>query len=375
MTNNFFEIKNGNFTASEKNKVNNVNLVIEKQGEIISLLGPSGIGKTTILRTIAGLQKLSEGRIKLRDKILASDEIHIEPEKRNVALSFQDNSLFPNYKVIDNIKFGEKRTNGHGSSVDVKEIIELLRIEPILKKYPHQISAGEAQRVSLARSLMSKPDLLLLDEPFSNIDQSLKEEIQVSVKKLLKRINLTTIIVTHDSYEAFSMADKCGIILDQELKQYDVPYNVHHEPNSIDVANFLNKGIFIDVQVVDSECAVHRLKHDELGEIRGKLSNNFPSGSKVKLLLQPEDLIHDDQSKLKLEVVDRKFRGTNFIYTLKTKKGEHLPVFVHSHHIHQHEKSEQFGVKSPIYIDHLSMFLSKYNHLAPLAQLDRASVF
>jgi len=109
MTNNFFEIQNGNFTASEKNKVNKVNLVIEKQGEIISLLGPSGIGKTTILRTIAGLQKLSGGKIKLRDTILASDEIHIEPEKRNVALSFQDNSLFPNYKVIDNIKFGEKR--------------------------------------------------------------------------------------------------------------------------------------------------------------------------------------------------------------------------------------------------------------------------
>ena len=118
----------------------------------------------------------------------------------------------------------------------------------------------------------------------------------------------------------------------------------------------MNKGIFIDVQVVDSECAVHRLRHDELGEIRGKLSNSFPSGSKVKLLLQPEDLIHDDQSKLKLEVVDRKFRGTNFIYTLKTQKGEHLPVFVHSHHIHQHEKSEQFGVKSPIYIDHLVCF-------------------
>ncbi len=257
MISNFFEIQDGNFTASEKNKVNKVNLVIEKQGEIISLLGPSGIGKTTILRTIAGLQKLSGGKIKLRDRILASEDIHIEPEKRNVALSFQDNSLFPNYKVIDNINFGKKRSNGHGSNIDVKEIIKLLRIEPILEKYPHQISAGEAQRVSLARSLMSKPDLLLLDEPFSNIDQSLKEEIQVSVKKLLKRINLTTIIVTHDSYEAFSMADKCGIILHQELKQYDVPYNVHHEPNSIDVANFLNKGIFIDVQVVDSECAVH----------------------------------------------------------------------------------------------------------------------
>ena len=356
MSENFFEIQNGNFTASEKNKVDNVNLAIKQQGEIISLLGPSGIGKTTILRTIAGLQKLSKGVINLKGKILSSSDIHIEPENRNIALSFQDNSLFPNYSVIENINFGKKRLNGNGSFLDASEVIKILHIEPILKKFPHQISAGEAQRVSLARSLLSKPDLLLLDEPFSNIDQSLKDEIQVSVKKLLKRINLTTIIVTHDSYEAFSMADKCGIILNQQLKQYDVPYNVHHEPNSVEVANFLNKGVFIDVKVIDSECAVHRLKHSELGEIRGKLSNTFPSGANVKLLLQPEDLIHDDQSNLKLDVVDRKFRGTNFIYTLKTKNGEHLPVFVHSHHIHQHEENEKFGVQSPIYIDHLVCF-------------------
>ncbi|MFL2888314.1 MAG: iron ABC transporter [Candidatus Pelagibacter sp. TMED203] len=352
----FFEIKKGNFVASEMNKVNDVDLTIENQGEIVSLLGPSGVGKTTILRTIAGLQKLSSGEIFLKNKLISSNKIHTEPEKRNIALSFQDNSLFPNYKVIDNINFGRKRSNGNGFNYKADDIIKLLHIEAILEKFPHQISAGEAQRVSLARSLMSKPDLLLLDEPFSNIDQSLKEEIQVSVKKLLKKINLTTIIVTHDSYEAFSIADKCGIILNQELKQYDVPYNVHHEPNSIEIANFLNKGVFIDVKVLDSECAVHKLNHEVLGEIRGKLSNNFPSGSNVKLLLQPEDLIHDDQSKLKLEVVDRKFRGTNFIYTLKTKNGEHLPVFVHSHHIHQHEKSEKFGIKTPIYIDHLVCF-------------------
>ena len=356
MSKNFLEIQSGNFVASEKNKVNNVNLIIKNQGEIVSLLGPSGIGKTTILRTLAGLQRLNSGKIFLKGKLISSDRIHIEPEERNIALSFQDNSLFPNYNVIDNINFGKRRANGSGSLVDTNEIIKILHINAILEKFPHQISAGEAQRVSLARSLISKPDLLLLDEPFSNIDQSLKDEIQVSVKKLLKRIGLTTIIVTHDSYEAFSMADKCGIILDQQLKQYDVPYNVHHEPNSIEVANFLNKGVFIDVEIIDSECAVHRLKHAELGEIRGKLSNKFPSGSKARLLLQPEDLIHDDQSKLKLDVVDRKFRGTNFIYTLKTKSGEHLPVFVHSHHIHQHEENEKFGVQSPIYIDHLVCF-------------------
>ena len=166
MSNGFFKIKNGDFIASAKNKVNEVNLKIENQGEIISLLGPSGVGKTTILRTIAGLQKISSGEIFLKNKLISSNEIHIEPEKRNIALSFQDNSLFPNYKVIDNINFGKKRLNGNASAIDADEIIKLLHIEPILEKFPHQISAGEAQRVSLARSLMSKPDLLLLDEPF-----------------------------------------------------------------------------------------------------------------------------------------------------------------------------------------------------------------
>ena len=185
MLKNFFEIQNGSFTASEKNKVNNVNLTIKDQGEIISLLGPSGIGKTTILRTIAGLQKLSKGSIILKGKTLSSYNTHIEPEDRNIALSFQDNSLFPNYSVIDNVNFGKKRLNGNGSILDTSEIVKILHLEPILEKFPHQISAGEAQRVSLARSLLSRPDLLLLDEPFSNIDQSLKDEIQVSVKKLL----------------------------------------------------------------------------------------------------------------------------------------------------------------------------------------------
>ena len=260
MSNSFLEIKDGNFYASEKNMVNGVNLKIEKKGEIISLLGPSGVGKTTILRTIAGLQKIKSGEIYLDNKLISSDKTHIVPEKRNIALSFQDNSLFPNYKVIDNINFGKKRANGD-SLYNANDIIKILHIEQIINKYPHQISAGEAQRVSLARSLVSKPNLLLLDEPFSNIDQNLKEEIQNSVKKLLKKINLTTIIVTHDSYEAFSMADKCGIILDQRLKQFDVPYNVHHEPNSIEVAKFLNKGVFLDVKVLQSDCAVHSLSH------------------------------------------------------------------------------------------------------------------
>ena len=356
MSSNFLEINNATFIASEKNKVSNVSFSIREKGEIVCLLGPSGVGKTTILRTIAGLQDLKSGEIKLKGKVISSNNYNLEPEKRNIAMCFQDNSLFPHFNVLENINIGAKRKNGSNFNYSDKDLIKILHLEDIKEKYPHQISAGEAQRVSLARSLLSKPDLLLLDEPFANIDTSLKEKLQRRIKDILKEFNITTIIVTHDSYEAFFLADKCGILLNQSLKQYDVPYNIHHEPNSLEVAKFLNRGVFVDVKVVESDCAVHSLRHPILGEIKGKLINNFPAGSNVKLLLQPEDLRHDDQSKLKLEVIDRKFRGTNFIYTLMTKNDEQIPVFVHSHHIHQHEKSEKFGIETPIYIDHLVCF-------------------
>ena len=356
MSSSFLEINNATFVASKKNKVNNVSLKIENEGEIVCLLGPSGSGKTTILRTIAGLQELQSGNIKLKGKTISSNEYNLEPEKRNIALCFQDNSLFPHYNVIDNINIGSKRNNSSKFSYSDEDLIKILHLEDIKEKYPHEISAGEAQRVSLARSLISKPDLLLLDEPFANIDSSLKDELQKKIKDILKEFNITSIIVTHDSFEAFFLADKCGVILNQSLKQYDLPYNIHHEPNSIEVAKFLNRGVFVDVKVISNDCAVHSLHHPELGEIRGKLVKNFPKGSNARLLLQPEDLIHDDQSHLQLEVIDRKFRGTNFIYTLKTNKDEQIPVFVHSHHIHQHEKNEKFGIKTPIFIDHLVCF-------------------
>ena len=200
--------------------------------------------------------------------------------------------------------------------------------------------------------MLSNPDLLLLDEPLSNVDQNFKEEIQVKLKQILTEHKITTIIVTHDSYEAFYLGTKCGIILDGQLKQYDDPYNVYHFPNSIEVVNFLNRGILIPAKVTGE----NSLENDDLGTITGNFIKHYPKGSEVQLLLQPEDLEHDDQSNLKLEVVDRKFRGTNFIYTLKTVSDKLIPVFVHSHHIHQHEVDEKFGIKRPINIDHIVCF-------------------
>ena len=353
MSKNFLEIKNVNFKVGGNIKVKNVSFNIEKKGDIICLLGPSGVGKTTILRTIAGLEKIQSGSIKLKDNILSSEKNHVEPEDRNISLSFQENSLFPHYTVEKNIYLGtETKRLRDKKKLNPKKIIKLLNIEKILNKFPHQISAGEAQRAALARSLVTQPDLLLLDEPLSNVDQSFKEEIQVQLKKILKDLKITTIVVTHDSYEAFYLGGKCGLILDEKLKQFDDPYNVYHFPNSIEVVNFLNRGILIPAKVTGNDS----LENDDLGLIKGKFVKHYTTGSKVRLLLQPEDLEHDDDSNLKLEVVDRKFRGTNFIYTLKTPSKLLIPVAVHTHHKEQHEVNDKFGIKRPILLEHIVCF-------------------
>ena len=263
---NFFEVKDVDFYAGGKAKVKNVSFSIENEGDIICLLGPSGIGKTTILRTIAGLEKINNGTITLNNSLISSKKINVEPEDRNISLAFQDNSLFPHYTVEKNIMLGaERNKEKKDKKLGLKEIVDLLDIFHILNKYPHQISAGEAQRASLARSLITQPDLLLLDEPLSNVDQSFKEEIQVRLKKILNKLKITTIIVTHDSYEAFYLGTKCGIILDQELKQFDDPYKVYHFPNSVEVVNFLNRGILIPAKVTGK----NTLENWDLGTIEG----------------------------------------------------------------------------------------------------------
>ena len=184
MTKNFFEVKNVDFNVAGKTKVKNVSFSIKNEGDVVCLLGPSGIGKTTILRTIAGLEKIDNGSIELNNNILSSKTTNVEPENRNISLAFQENSLFPHYTVEKNILLGaERNKEKKDKKIGLKEIVDLLDIFHILNKYPHQISAGEAQRASLARSLITQPDLLLLDEPLSNVDQSFKEEIQVRLKK------------------------------------------------------------------------------------------------------------------------------------------------------------------------------------------------
>lgn len=349
------KVKNATFIANENKKISNVSFDIKK-GEIVCLLGPSGAGKTTILRTIAGLIDLNDGEIILKNKLLSSKNFTCRPQYRNIALSFQENSLFPHINVKENIELGIKNNIRKRFAYSTDDLIKIFQLKNLKNKYPHEISSGEAQRVSIARSLMSNPELLLLDEPFSNIDQSLRNEIQIKIKEILKETKISTIIVTHDSNEAFYLGDKCGVIINNKLKQYDTPYNIYHFPNSEEIVNFLKRGTLLDVKVL----GLNKLKHSCLGIINGKFAcsnlNKLSYGKIVKLLIQPDDLSHDDKSKLKLEIVDRHFRGTNFIYSLKTQKNEILPVLVDSHHQHLHENDESFGVKIPILINHLVCF-------------------
>ena len=228
---NFFDVKNVTFSSSSDHKLIDVTFNIKNPGDIVSILGPSGVGKTTILRTIAGLEKIYKGEIWLNNSLISSKDFFIEPEKRGIALSFQDNSLFPHLNVYQNLIIGEKRKSKIKRKIKLDECIELFQLESLLKKFPHEISAGEAQRASLVRSLLSNPSLLLLDEPFSNVDIGLKEKLQVNLKNLLKENKISTIIVTHNYEEAFYFGGKCCLFSKNKLIQFDNPYNIYHFPS------------------------------------------------------------------------------------------------------------------------------------------------
>ncbi len=345
----FFNVVNATFSPNNNYYIKDVSFNIKKKGEIVTLLGPSGAGKTTILRTIAGLEKLINGEIWLDNKLISSKKIFVEPEKRKISLTFQNNCLFPHMNLKENILIGIQTKK---SDREIFELIEKFYLNKILEKYPHEVSAGEAQRTALIRSLVNNPKLLLLDEPFSNLNKGLREELQEILRDIIKRKKISSIIVTHDYDEAFYLGDMCGVLIEQKLMQFSKPYKIYHNPNSTAVANFFNKGEFIDAKIISR----NELFHSKLGVIKGYIDKKFKIGNTVKLLIQPEDLLHNDKSNLKFKIIDKRFNGASFIYTLNLSKSEKVSVIIHSHHSHNHEIGEEFGVKSPIILKHVVCF-------------------
>ena len=211
-----------------QNVLRNFSLDIES-GEIISVVGSSGSGKTTLLRLISGLEMPDDGQITLKNEIVSSNNNFVRPEDRDCSLVFQDYALFPNMSMRQNIYFGK---NSENNKEKIEQLIEITEIECILEKFPHQCSGGEQQRVALVRSLAVNPSLVLMDEPLSNLDQSLKANLALVIRNLLKKFKITAVIVTHDIMDAMEMSDRLIVIDKGEVMQNGLSNELYSNPQS-----------------------------------------------------------------------------------------------------------------------------------------------
>lgn len=231
-------------------------------GDIGCLLGSSGCGKTTTLRAIAGFEPIHAGEITLAGDVISRPGWTLAPEKRRIGMVFQDYALFPHLSVADNIAFGIRQHPRLDQVIG--ELLELVNLGALGKRYPHELSGGQQQRVALARALAPEPQLLLLDEPFSNLDGELRRRLSHEVRDILKARGTSAILVTHDQEEAFAVSDHVGVFKEGRLEQWDTPYNLYHEPQTPFVASFIGQGYFIRGQMIEPESV-----HTELGVLRG----------------------------------------------------------------------------------------------------------
>jgi iron(III) transport system ATP-binding protein len=324
------------------------------QGEIGCVVGSSGCGKTTLLRAIAGLVPISSGSIDVGGQRVAGDGVEVPTEKRGVGLVFQDYALFPHLRVDENIAFGLRGLARSERSRRVAQLLALVGLQPFERKYPHELSGGQQQRVALARALAPAPKLLLMDEPFSNLDVELRARLGAEVRQILKDSETSAILVTHDQQEAFAIADRVGVMHNGRLEQWDRPYDIYHRPGSRYVADFIGQGVFLPAKVLDS-----RRVSIELGVLRGDVPlpctvgcDTCGRGCHVEVLLRPDDVVHDDASPLTAQVVRKAFRGADFVYTLRLASGREVLALVPSHH--DHAVGERIGIR--LDADHVVTF-------------------
>lgn len=250
--------------------VKGVDISIQK-GEIFTILGESGSGKTTVLRMIAGFEVPTKGSIELGDNVLFNKNLFIPPEKRSVGLVFQDLALFPHMTVEENIIFGMKSLGKKERLEQLSELISLCKLNNLNKRYPHEISGGEMQRVALARAIAGNPDILLLDEPFNNLDILLKESLLKDVKRIIKKRGITGIFVTHHKDEAYYLSDRIAIMKKGEIKQIGSPMDLYHNPNSRYTASFLGKVNILTKDSASGWVRPERIRVDKIKEPNGEI--------------------------------------------------------------------------------------------------------
>jgi iron(III) transport system ATP-binding protein len=211
-------------------------------GQIGVLIGPSGCGKTTLLRSVAGLESVAAGAIRLGSQVVGCPGHNMPPEQRRIGMVFQDYALFPHLTVGSNVAFGIEHLPAAERSLRVAEVLQLVGLEGSAQRYPHELSGGQQQRVALARALAPRPQLMLLDEPFSNLDVDLRERLAHEVRNILKQAGATALFVTHDQLEAFAIGDMIGVMHQGRLHQWDDAYTLYHRPATRFVADFIGHG-------------------------------------------------------------------------------------------------------------------------------------
>ncbi len=316
-------------------------------GSIVCLLGPSGCGKTTVLRAIAGFHPLTRGQIWINGSAVSQPGFTLPPEKRRLGMVFQDHALFPHLDVAGNIGFGVRGITISQRQKIVAEMIEVVGLTGMGERYPHELSGGQQQRVALARALAPQPDLILLDEPFSNLDVELREHLSGEVREILRQRGATGVLVTHDQHEAFALGDAVGVMHEGKLLQWDTPYNLYHEPANRFVADFIGQGVFLRGTLLTPDTI-----ETEIGVHKGNRAYDWGRGAQVEVLLRPDDIVPEPESTLKAKVMQKAFRGAEILYTLRLPSGGRLLALFPSHA--DHAIGEHVGIR--VQADHLVAF-------------------
>lgn len=363
-TNPYFSVQDLIVGYDDTIVVNGLSFILQ-QGEIGCFLGYSGCGKTTALRAIAGLEPSRAGTVYLNDQRLTEkntdQSFAVVPAKRGMGMVFQDYALFGHLSVAKNIAFGLNKWSAADKKARVADMLSLVELTEHADKRPYELSGGQQQRVALARALAPKPKLLLLDEPFSNLDVVLRESLAMSVRDILKRTNTTAILVTHDQNEAFALADKVGVMDKGKLVQWATPSELYHEPTSPFVAEFVGEGAMINGIIRDGrvETALGDIyRRMEVSDASGKpqyCHYDYPNGTPIKVLVRPDDIIHDDNSTRTALVIGRVFRGANYLYRLQLDDGQTVLSLVASHH--NHEIGSRIGILPML--EHIVVFDEK----------------